>query len=798
MFKRISIFLIVLLTVLCFITVANATDPGLFVVKDADNTYIDYVDADGTSIMKIDDTDGVTIASYTAANTYTTMTLTSTLDASSLTAGSFVTPGGIACAKQLYLGDDIDMSVSGTGTYEITLKDSVADALSIVGGSTDMIVFCTDTDAITITPPTTITGLVTLNGGLKLGADGAGKDVTFYGDTSGADFVWDQDGDTNGSLTLGSSGGSKGVDFVVYGATNGNYLHWDRSADDLLLVGTATQLAIAGTTDSTSSTSGSLRTAGGLGVAKNTYLGGTLTVSTDGGGKDVKVYGNTSGYYLLFDADGDTNGAFYVGADTKGILTSLYGDTTGCGVFWNPSTDTNGTLSIGASGGSKGVDCIMYGTTNGKYWKWDRSADTVTTTGGTIIAPIAAGTFIDFQLETEWVSGTLIDADFGSATTLNNDVVGMELDFNGNITMTTDKDVTGFVVKLPALTQTAANTTNIKAFDLSTAGALVQNTGAGTINWTGINIQLPNTTQTTGTVNSYGVYITAGTVTSGSQYGIYFPTGTLTTAIALAGTCTDGIVFSGTVSDEAIQIGGTYDHGIRFTEDMVAGDVTNSFINIGDYTTGIAVAPSGANMFGVVHNVTVSVDAAYWYQAYYTKITTSGTTTNTSIAGHALRMNVATNIEAAYGIQCHLNMTAGADVTQEAVAVSAYVDMGTGDTTTDRVVALQAMISGSGTAGTVTGLMHVAYIANRGTVIDTDAIVFINNGTASASDAAVEFDLDGTVTSCWEFNGTVCDGWTSGDSTGADWDAQDEYVLIPVKVEGITPTLYILAAETYN
>ena len=261
----------------------------------------------------------------------------------------------------------------------------------------------------------------------------------------------------------------------------------------------------------------------------------------------------------------------------------------------------------------------------------------------------------------------------------------------------------------------------------------------------------------------------------------------------------DLAVAGGTFTTAGVVVGGTYDHGIRFTEDPTAGDVTNSFINIGDYTTAIAVAPTTANMFGEMHNVTLTdVNVAYWYQAHYTKITTSGTTTSTSIAGHALRINVATNLEAVYGIQCHTNITAGADVTQEIVSISTMVDMGTGDTTTDRVVALQAMITGSGTAGTVTGLLHVAYLANRGTVIDTDAIVFIHNQSAATSDVAVEFDLDGTVTNVWEFNGTVCNAFTTADIGGStEFGARDEYVLIPVIVEGVTPPLYIIAAETW-
>lgn len=316
MFKRISILFLVLCTLLVFTLGVGATDPGLFIEKDEGNTYIDYVDADGTSIMLIDDTDGVTIATAVIANTYTSMTVTGTADASSLTAGSIVTAGGIACAKQLYLGDDIDMSVSGTGTYDITLKANVADALSIKDSAADMIVFDTSTGAhaITITPATTITGLVTLNGGLTLGADGAGFDVIFYGDTSGSDFFWNQDGDTDASLTLGSSGGGAGVDFTIYGETNTVYLRWDRSVDDLLLVGTAVRLIISGTTD-TSLTDCSVVTAGSIACTKQLWLGDDIDMTTSATGvyditlKDtvddaLSIVGGSTDM-MLFDTDTD-------------------------------------------------------------------------------------------------------------------------------------------------------------------------------------------------------------------------------------------------------------------------------------------------------------------------------------------------------------------------------------------------------------------------------------------------------------------------------------------------------------
>ncbi len=126
----------------------------------------------------------------------------------------------------------------------------------------------------------------------------------------------------------------------------------------------------------------------GISIAGATTTGISITGSASTAALQIGVsgtpagdflwYGTTALYKVLFDANGDTNGAVYIGADTKGVMFNLYGITTGCGVFWDPDGDTNnGTLSIGATGGSKGVDVTMFGATSGCYAKWDQSADSL-------------------------------------------------------------------------------------------------------------------------------------------------------------------------------------------------------------------------------------------------------------------------------------------------------------------------------------------------------------------------------------------------------------------------------------
>jgi hypothetical protein len=98
----------------------------------------------------------------------TAIAVTDTTDTSSGATGSIKTLGGLGITKKAFVGTDIimgggdiDMSAGTTGTYDIILKDSVADALSIRRSTTDMMVFDSTTPKITITPAVSIAGAFT-------------------------------------------------------------------------------------------------------------------------------------------------------------------------------------------------------------------------------------------------------------------------------------------------------------------------------------------------------------------------------------------------------------------------------------------------------------------------------------------------------------------------------------------------------------------------------------------------------------------------------------------------------------
>ena len=159
-------------------TTYNVFKIGTTAVKVGDTANdIDFQYYGTGSLSAIIDCGAATFVITGLATTHTgILTVSNTTDASSLTAGASVVAGGIACAKKLFIGDDIDMSVSGTGIYDMVLKTNVADALSVKDSAGDLIVFNTTTgsQAITITPATSITGALSLASDIDLSASGTG------------------------------------------------------------------------------------------------------------------------------------------------------------------------------------------------------------------------------------------------------------------------------------------------------------------------------------------------------------------------------------------------------------------------------------------------------------------------------------------------------------------------------------------------------------------------------------------------------------------------------------------------
>ena len=214
--------------------------------------------------------------------------------------------------------------------------------------------------------------------------------------------------------------------------------------------------------------------------------------------------------FLYASATGDTAGGIGVITINLGVATAADIVHIGDANALIDITDAHWSITDAGLGSFVGVAAGGAITT----------ATTLALSQGITQTTTVVGTLYDMVLETEWTGGTLINADFGGATVQATDMLGMVLDFNTNMAGVTDKDVTGYTVKTPTLTQGDANTTTYTGYNLPTAGALVQSAGAGTIAWKGVNLIMPNTTQTAGTVTATGLSITGGTQTSGTQKGI--------------------------------------------------------------------------------------------------------------------------------------------------------------------------------------------------------------------------------------------------------------------------------------
>ena len=428
--------------------------------------------------------------------------LNNTTNSTSNTTGSIISAGGIGISKSAVVGGDFtifgDTDIDGTtnldavdidGAVQIDgavtvgvddtgrdvkffgatsgqflLWDQSADELVLAGDSKlsfhdaaggENIIASSDGHleinagtTLDITAPTVdVNVATTLNvdgvsrfvGEVKVGVDGTGNDVYFYGATAGQYVLWDQSadelaliGDTklsfhdaaggeniiatsdghlevnagttlditaptvdiNVGTTLNVDGASQfnntitvgendtGYDVKFFGATSGAYMLWDEDVDDLILAGAA-NFSIDNTDDSSSTTTGSFHTDGGVGIAKKLYVGtdldvdgtanldavdvddavqidGTVTVGVDDTGLDVKFFGASAGAFMLYDQSEDTLEIRGASADAttstgKLLLTTALTDIN--------DGDVIGRIDFQAPVEAGGTDAIVVGAT---------------------------------------------------------------------------------------------------------------------------------------------------------------------------------------------------------------------------------------------------------------------------------------------------------------------------------------------------------------------------------------------------------------------------------------------------
>ena len=242
-------------------------------------------------------------------------------------------------------------------------------------------------------------------------------------------------------------------------------------------------LAVTDVTQSTSNTTGSITTTGGLGVIKDTYLGGaldvdgttnldavdidgavqidgTVTVGVDDTGLDVKFFGATSGQYMLWDesADelalvGDTKLSFHDAAGGENIIATSDGhleinagttlDITAPTVDVNVATTLNvdgatqltGTVTIGVD--DTGHDISIFGDTASSKLLWDTSDNALEFGNSTM-------TMSDARTSgTATLTGLTIDMYNKLDTGSSNDRIGAAISTYGDTNAYTIRDSVG-------------------------------------------------------------------------------------------------------------------------------------------------------------------------------------------------------------------------------------------------------------------------------------------------------------------------------------------------------------------
>jgi len=380
--------------------------------------------------------------------------------------------------------------VNGTsGSYTVQFKYVTGSGSSVTFSATDKgtkIVYATADDG---TDPNIVdTGIAShqINNTITVGVDDTGYDVKFFGATASAYMLWDEsaddlvlagaagidlagdidvDGTANldavdidgavqldSTLTVGAN--DQGYDIKFFGDTASAYMLWDTSADDLILAGgaglvipdagnigsasdtdavaisSAGVVALSATTEASATGTAALTLAGGLGVAKDVWIGDDLVLDsdstvlkfgddqdttlthTDGTGLTLNLTNKLCFYDTALSIHSSTDGQLDLIADTEiqiaattidingavamdGAITgatdiTLSGELDAATLDISSNADIDGTTNLDAvdidgavqidatftSGvDGQGYDTKFFGDTASAYMLWDTSAD---------------------------------------------------------------------------------------------------------------------------------------------------------------------------------------------------------------------------------------------------------------------------------------------------------------------------------------------------------------------------------------------------------------------------------------
>jgi len=355
-----------------------------------------------------------------------------------------------------YIYWDEDNSRMDLVDVDLRLND---DSRLYFGSSADAYFVWDDTNGtVDMVGNIDVTGTLTVSGAFDLGDFAFGDDEELrFGNSN--DFVLHYDS-SNANLEIDAAAANDQITFGTTVATDvriegGTYdIHWDASEDTLCFLDNAV-LAFGNTAASPDVEikwdSDSLNITGSA-LA--------IEVGADTAGMDIKLFSATTGNFIQFDANGNTNGGLYFEDVTLTMMDDtllLFGDgstiagdfkmhSDGTDLFIQEVSAAGKNLKIGESG--KGMDVFFYGDDAGQDMNWDQSEDALTFADsayiklgvGNDLIMSAAGTAVTFTMA---AASTFVFADtdnagstftFGTTGTNGLDVVLQSITASDTIT----------------------------------------------------------------------------------------------------------------------------------------------------------------------------------------------------------------------------------------------------------------------------------------------------------------------------------------------------------------------------
>ncbi len=315
------------------------------------------------------------------------------------------------------------------------------------------------------------------------------------------------------------------------------------------------------------------------------------------------IHDNTNGLEILSSNNNEISDTFITGQTGYGLQ---FGDAAHIvsGVYFSGRLAKNAT-DINWSNSSNANNYIdaLISTTSGQT----AISSTPSSSNKLNIFTSGSGTNTNLsntpgqlQVESTQTSGTLATIAAPSATTLTGSLTGQIINLKDNYTIT-GQGVLGQYIKMPGVTNTGSGSYWYQGDYIGT-GDIVQNTAAGSDNWSGFVVSEPNITATTGSVTAIGLELFGGTVTGANahEYSIIVNSGagnvgigttapaslltvnapvtadasTVTTMVASANAANKGLVVQGFTSQTADLIQGQDSLGNVLFSVSSAGNLT--------------------------------------------------------------------------------------------------------------------------------------------------------------------------------------------------------------------------------